>query len=40
MTSLSMRSRKPEDVMLEGWLYKRGEHIKNWRPRYGRLMDR
>ncbi|KAF8383250.1 akt-1 [Pristionchus pacificus] len=34
MTSLSMRSRKPEDVMLEGWLYKRGEHIKNWRPRY------
>lgn len=20
--------------MLEGWLYKRGEHIKNWRPRY------
>ncbi|GMT11921.1 hypothetical protein PFISCL1PPCAC_3218 [Pristionchus fissidentatus] len=34
MTSLSMRSRRPEDVMLEGWLYKRGEHIKNWRPRY------
>ncbi|XP_013407885.1 RAC-alpha serine/threonine-protein kinase isoform X2 [Lingula anatina] len=21
-------------VIKEGWLYKRGEHIKNWRPRY------
>ncbi|CAJ0584736.1 unnamed protein product, partial [Mesorhabditis spiculigera] len=34
MTSLSMRSRKWEDVLVEGWLHKRGEHIKNWRPRY------
>lgn len=34
MTSLSMRSRRHEDVMMEGWLHKRGEHIKNWRPRY------
>lgn len=22
------------DVVYEGWLYKRGEHIKNWRARY------
>lgn len=22
------------DVVKEGWLYKRGEHIKNWRSRY------
>jgi RAC serine/threonine-protein kinase len=21
-------------IVKEGWLYKRGEHIKNWRPRY------
>ncbi|CAI4223051.1 unnamed protein product [Auanema sp. JU1783] len=34
MTSLSMKSRKREDVVMEGWLHKKGEHIKNWRPRY------
>ncbi|CAD6186933.1 unnamed protein product [Caenorhabditis auriculariae] len=34
MTSLSMKSRKPDDVIIEGWLHKKGEHIKNWRPRY------
>lgn len=21
------------NIVKEGWLYKRGEHIKNWRPR-------
>uniref|UniRef100_A0AC35GLE3 PH domain-containing protein n=1 Tax=Panagrolaimus sp. PS1159 TaxID=55785 RepID=A0AC35GLE3_9BILA len=26
--------RKPEDVVHQGWLMKRGEHIKNWRARY------
>ncbi|ULT89703.1 hypothetical protein L5515_008097 [Caenorhabditis briggsae] len=34
MTSLTTKSRKPEDVVIEGWLHKRGEHVKNWRPRY------
>ncbi|CAI4223052.1 unnamed protein product [Auanema sp. JU1783] len=29
-----MKSRKREDVVMEGWLHKKGEHIKNWRPRY------
>ncbi len=24
----------PVTVVKEGWLYKRGEHIKNWRSRY------
>uniref|UniRef100_A0A914XNM4 Uncharacterized protein n=1 Tax=Plectus sambesii TaxID=2011161 RepID=A0A914XNM4_9BILA len=28
------KSHGPEDVVHEGWLMKRGEHIKNWRPRY------
>lgn len=27
------------NVVKEGWLYKRGEHIKNWRPRYFILKD-
>ncbi|EYB89361.1 hypothetical protein Y032_0233g3117 [Ancylostoma ceylanicum] len=34
MTSLSTKSRRPEDIIIEGWLHKKGEHIKNWRPRY------
>lgn len=27
------------NVVKEGWLYKRGEHIKNWRSRYFLLLD-
>nr|AZJ37421.1 AKT-1b [Haemonchus contortus]AZJ37422.1 AKT-1b [Haemonchus contortus] len=34
MTSLSSKSRRPEDIVIEGWLHKKGEHIRNWRPRY------
>lgn len=26
-------------IVKEGWLFKRGEHIKNWRPRYFILRD-
>ena len=26
-------------IIKEGWLYKRGEHIKNWRSRYFILRD-
>ncbi|CEF70144.1 RAC serine/threonine-protein kinase [Strongyloides ratti] len=34
MGSTAKLSRNHEDVIYEGWLYKRGEHIKNWRARY------
>jgi len=34
-TSASIR---PPHVIKEGWLLKRGEHIKNWRHRYFVLM--
>jgi RAC serine/threonine-protein kinase len=27
------------NVVKEGWLFKRGEHIKNWRKRYFFLLD-
>lgn len=27
------------NIVKEGWLFKRGEHIKNWRPRYFLLLD-
>ncbi|XP_014242673.1 RAC serine/threonine-protein kinase [Cimex lectularius] len=27
------------NIVKEGWLYKRGEHIKNWRSRYFLLLD-
>ncbi|MFH4977393.1 hypothetical protein AB6A40_004102 [Gnathostoma spinigerum] len=32
--NLSIKSRKLDEAVYEGWLLKRGEHIKNWRPRY------
>lgn len=31
--NISIRSRKLDEAVHEGWLMKRGEHIKNWRPR-------
>ncbi|KAK0411710.1 hypothetical protein QR680_005798 [Steinernema hermaphroditum] len=30
----SVKGRSRDDVVHEGWLMKRGEHIRNWRPRY------
>jgi RAC serine/threonine-protein kinase len=30
----SQKVRTKDEVIFEGWLMKRGEHIKNWRPRY------
>uniref|UniRef100_A0A915NTB0 non-specific serine/threonine protein kinase n=1 Tax=Meloidogyne floridensis TaxID=298350 RepID=A0A915NTB0_9BILA len=34
MSTASQKVRTREDVIYEGWLLKRGEHIKNWRQRY------
>ena len=32
-------SSEPTKVVKQGWLQKRGEHIRNWRPRYFILKD-
>uniref|UniRef100_A0A0N5BJD1 non-specific serine/threonine protein kinase n=1 Tax=Strongyloides papillosus TaxID=174720 RepID=A0A0N5BJD1_STREA len=32
--SIAKLCRNSEDIVYEGWLSKRGEHIKNWRARY------
>ncbi|KAL3985473.1 Protein kinase domain family protein [Acanthocheilonema viteae] len=32
--NINIKSRKLDEAVHEGWLMKRGEHIKNWRPRY------
>ncbi|VDO07718.1 unnamed protein product [Brugia timori] len=32
--NISIKSQKLGEAVHEGWLMKRGEHIKNWRPRY------
>uniref|UniRef100_A0A0R3RIK0 PH domain-containing protein n=1 Tax=Elaeophora elaphi TaxID=1147741 RepID=A0A0R3RIK0_9BILA len=32
--NISIKSRRLDEAVHEGWLLKRGEHIKNWRPRY------
>nr|QWX95776.1 serine/threonine kinase isoform A [Strongyloides stercoralis] len=34
MGSTAKLNRNHEDIIYEGWLFKRGEHIKNWRARY------
>uniref|UniRef100_A0A0N4ZD81 non-specific serine/threonine protein kinase n=1 Tax=Parastrongyloides trichosuri TaxID=131310 RepID=A0A0N4ZD81_PARTI len=34
MGSTVKLNRTQDDVVYEGWLHKRGEHIKNWRSRY------
>lgn len=39
MVNISHKSRKKEEIVIEGWLLKRGEHIKTWRPRYFLLYD-
>lgn len=31
--SASPKSYSAANIVKEGWLYKRGERIKNWRPR-------
>ncbi|XP_071442036.1 RAC-beta serine/threonine-protein kinase B [Hetaerina americana] len=35
----TLPSPEPKKIVKEGWLFKRGEHIKNWRSRYFVLMD-
>ncbi|XP_076041112.1 AKT serine/threonine protein kinase [Oratosquilla oratoria] len=30
---------RPQNIVKEGWLFKRGEHIKTWRQRYFLLLD-
>lgn len=30
----NVNPRKPSEAIMQGWLSKRGEHIRNWRPRY------
>ncbi|VDN04352.1 unnamed protein product [Thelazia callipaeda] len=32
--NINISSRRLEEAVHGGWLMKRGEHIKNWRPRY------
>lgn len=38
-SSAAASSERPRRVVKEGWLQKRGEHIKNWRSRYFILKD-
>lgn len=33
-TNSSVTNASTANVVKEGWLFKRGEHIKNWRSRY------
>lgn len=39
MTEQSAEAAKVPQIFKEGWLWKRGEHIKNWRRRYFILLD-
>ncbi|XP_059614945.1 RAC serine/threonine-protein kinase [Phlebotomus argentipes] len=39
MSSATFSGAPQANVVKEGWLYKRGEHIKNWRSRYFVLRD-
>lgn len=34
MPGSSGTGNQPSIIVKQGWLYKRGEHIKNWRARY------
>lgn len=36
---LAMAEAAPGSIVKEGWLLKRGEHIRNWRDRYFILFD-
>ncbi|KAI0237557.1 RAC-gamma serine/threonine-protein kinase [Lamellibrachia satsuma] len=38
-TVMSAASEESPNIVKEGWLFKRGEHIKTWRPRYFVLCD-